>query len=72
MMQQACRVGIAGPAGVFRALTQPADNRPQSLNGYVIWRLQDFNTQGPSHTLSWDLSSKSVLDALMLERQYEV
>ena len=28
MMQQACRVGIAGPAGVFLALTQPADNRP--------------------------------------------
>jgi len=34
--QQACRVGISGPAGVCLALTQPADKRPSSLNGYVM------------------------------------
>ena len=72
MMQQVCRVGIAGPAGVFRALTQPADNRPQSLNGDVIWRLQNFKTQGPSHTLSCGLASKSVIDVVPMVCQYEI
>ena len=78
MMQQACRVGIAGPAGVFLALTQPADNRPQSLNGYVIWRLQDFKSQGPSHNLvvrssfkvdTWCLFAGKPLRCLNLDRE---